>query len=272
MIAALHRKVVMQACASLEIDDAALHPLLRRWGRVERLDDLKVGGYQRLVDYFILEGFRTRHRPILSGDTRGMVVTAYTDAGLTKFVLDTDLRRQGVVEVRDLDGQQLLDLLALMQGRGLDIEKFKADRGTMTPSRIETLGLARKVTEISDFSYYRLIQRYGGVNSGADLDDRGYELTILGLEVMGFSQPGLDGVDDGLADRPGFASPRQVALIRTLWSEWAGNADEGALNAWLERYYRVSALRFLSAASASKAITALKAMKSRAAEPSKVTA
>ncbi|RYB02037.1 regulatory protein GemA [Lichenibacterium ramalinae] len=272
MIRALHLKVVEQACATLAIDTAARHGLLQRWGRVQRLEDLKVGGYQRLVDHFILQGFRTRHRPILSADTRDLIGKAYSDRGLSKFVLDTDLRRQGVADIRDLDGQCLLDLMALMEVRGIDIERFKAERRTIKPGQLKTLGMARKVTEISDFSYYRLIQRYSGVNSASDLDDRGYELSILCLEGMGFSTPGLDTTDPGLAGRPGFASPRQVALVQTLWAEWAGNTDAAALNAWLERYYRVSALRFLSAANASKAITALKAMKSRATEPSKVTA
>ena len=272
MIRPLHAKVIDQACTALNIDAAALQSLLQRWGRVQRLDDLKLAGYHRLVDHFLLQGFQTRHRPILSADTRDLIGKAYAKLGYSKFFLDTDLRRQGVVDMRDLDGQQLLDVMALMEARGIDIERFRSERRTVSPSQLKTLGMARKVTEISDFSYYRLIQRYGGVNSASDFDDRGYELTILCLEGMGFSNPGLDTTDPGLAGRPGFASPRQVALVQTLWAEWAGNTDAAALNAWLERYYRVSALRFLSAANASKAITALKAMKSRATEPSKVTA
>ena len=272
MIRPLHAKVIDQACAALEIDATALLPLLQRWGRVQRLDDLKAGGYHRLVDHLILQGFRTRHRPILAADTRDMIGKAYAARGFSKFILDTDLRRQGVTDMRDLDGQRLLDLMALMEVRHIDIERFRSERRTIKPGQLKTLGMARKVTEISDFNYYHLIQRYGGVNSASDLDDRGYELTLLCLEGLGFSNPALDRTDLSLADRPGFASPRQVALVQALWAEWAGNADAAALNAWLERYYRVSALRFLSAANASKAVTALKAMKSRAAEPSKVTA
>ena len=254
----------MAACADLKIDAATLDRHVQRWGLAQRFDDLKLGGYHRLVDFFLLEGFRTRHRQVLTVDTLGLVEKAYADLGLSRHVLEVDLRRQGIRDMRDMDGCNLLDLMAAMEVRGVDLARFKAARRSVQPRQLKILGAARKATEISDVSYYRLIQRYGGVNTGADLDARGFHLTMLCLEDLGFRQLGLH-VDPNLADRPGFATPRQVALIQALWTEWTGDACEGPLNAWLERYYRVSALRFLTAQNASKAITALKAMKARTA-------
>lgn len=58
----------------------------------------------------------------------------------------------------------------------------------------------------------------------------------------------------------------QLELVRALWSEWTqGRGTEDGLNTWLERCFRVSSLRFLTLDGARKVITALKAMKARAA-------
>ena len=66
--------------------------------------------------------------------------------------------------------------------------------------------------------------------------------------------------------RPGMASYAQLELIRALWFEYSqGRAGEGELNKWLERCFKLTSLRFLDKATAPKVITALKAMKTRAA-------
>ena len=68
----------------------------------------------------------------------------------------------------------------------------------------------------------------------------------------------------GFGHRPGFASPAQVALMRKLWHEFQANdGGEPALNAWLDRFHRVSALRFVTAEKAGSVLTALKAMVGR---------
>ncbi|MGR3503286.1 phage protein GemA/Gp16 family protein [Pseudaestuariivita sp.] len=62
------------------------------------------------------------------------------------------------------------------------------------------------------------------------------------------------------------ASFAQIELIRALWNEYTtGETSEAALNKWLLRCFKVGSLRFLTAAQGPKAITALKAMKARAA-------
>lgn len=272
MIRPAHRRVVEQGFKAVGLEGEVVQRRLQRWGYADTIDDLSTLGYHRLVDYFILCGFRTRARPILSNRTRELVHQAYSELGASKHIVDTDLRRQGVADLRDLDGQRFLDLLAVLERRGIDLEKFRALRREVTPNQLKVLGMARKATDVSDRVYYEALQLYGGVNSGADLDSRGRVMMMLLLEHEGFQAPGMKDADPGLASRPGFASAAQVRLIETLWREWSGGADDAALNAWLERYYRVSALRFLPAVSASKAITALKAMKARAGAPPKVTA
>ncbi len=64
------------------------------------------------------------------------------------------------------------------------------------------------------------------------------------------------------------ASPAQVDLIRSLWRAWASEPgdDDTTLNRWLEKHYKVSALRFLTREAAGKAITGLKRMSARKAQ------
>ena len=56
-------------------------------------------------------------------------------------------------------------------------------------------------------------------------------------------------------------------MIRSLWMEvhHERDLDEGALNGWLRKFFKVSSLRFLPVLAAPKVITALKVWKSRAA-------
>ena len=62
------------------------------------------------------------------------------------------------------------------------------------------------------------------------------------------------------------ASFAQLELVRVLWCEYTGgNAGEDELNKWLLGTWKISSLRFLRKDAAQKVITALKAMKARAA-------
>lgn len=84
------------------------------------------------------------------------------------------------------------------------------------------------------------------------------------FEYLGFKPLTTRGPDYGT--RPDMASFAQLEFIRTLWREYThGQAGEEELNKWLERCWKVSSLRFMSADTAPKVITALKAMKARAA-------
>ena len=104
----------------------------------------------------------------------------------------------------------------------------------------------------------------GGVTSSTELDQAGFEAIIGFFEYLGFAPLKPKGQDFGV--RPGMASFAQLELIRALWGEYTrGAADEDALNKWLLAKWKVSSLRFLRKEAAQKIITALMAMKSRAA-------
>ncbi len=127
------------------------------------------------------------------------------------------------------------------------------------------LHVAKSKLRIDDASYRSILAQLAGVTSSTELDVAGFEAIMGYFEWLGFVPRTPKGRDFGT--RPGMASFAQIELIRALWDEYTRGACQGedALNAWLERWWKVSSLRFLTSEAAPKVITALKAMKARAA-------
>lgn len=133
-----------------------------------------------------------------------------------------------------------------------------------TPKQVALLHVAAKQLGLDEDTYRAALQVHGGTVSAKELDTRGFERVMAYFTACGFRSTWTQRT---FGKRAGMASPRQVDMIRSLWEEWSGQADEQALNGWLERSYQVSALRFLTAGAASKAITGLKAMIRRKQKP-----
>ncbi|MDF3855295.1 regulatory protein GemA [Paracoccus pantotrophus] len=127
------------------------------------------------------------------------------------------------------------------------------------------LHVAKGKLGLDDETYRLALVKIAGVTTSNDLTQEGFEAVMGFFDHCGFKPTVAAGASYG--NRPGFASPAQVELIRSLWMEvhHARDLDEGALNGWLRKFFKVSSLRFLPAATAPKAITALKVWKSRAA-------
>lgn len=270
MIRPAQRKLLERAREAVAADPAVFADVLRRCGGADTVEALTVQGYGRLMDHFTVNGFRSRQRPILSAATRTLVEEAGRQLGLTPHTYAADLRGYGgVADLRDMVGRGLIDLLGRWEQRGLDVARFVALRRAISPAQIRLLQLARKRNGMADRRWYGMLQDWGGVVSAADLDRRGFDLVMAFLETEGFEREPVHRAAPGFGRRPGFASPEQVELIRTLWREWTGPsaeseaAVEAGLNTWLERYHRASSLRFLTTAGAGKVITALKTMKAR---------
>lgn len=130
----------------------------------------------------------------------------------------------------------------------------------MSPKQIALIHVAKKRLGLDDDMYRAILYKLGGVMSAKDLNAAGFEAVMEYFTACGFRS---DWTHRTFGRRPGMASPAQVDLIKSLWSEYTGRDDEAALNKWLERSFHVSALRFLPASMAQKAITGLKRMKSR---------
>jgi Protein of unknown function (DUF1018) len=136
---------------------------------------------------------------------------------------------------------------------------------TIDRRKLALIHVAKTKLNLGDDSYRSALVQIGGVASSKDLDQAGFEAMMGFFEYLGFTPLVAKGPTYGR--RPGMASFAQIELIRALWAEHTHRAypGEDQLNAWLEHYFKLSSLRFLSAGAAPKVITALKAMKARAA-------
>ncbi|MGS4946972.1 regulatory protein GemA [Meridianimarinicoccus sp. RP-17] len=133
----------------------------------------------------------------------------------------------------------------------------------LSTKQLALIHVAKAKLGITEDQYRACLVQIAGVESSKDLDRGGFEALMGFFEYMGFKPLNPRGAVYG--DRPGFASSAQVQLIRELWFEYTGGGQDDTLNKWLLRTFKVSSLRFLKMEQARKAITALKAMKTRAA-------
>jgi hypothetical protein len=158
--------------------------------------------------------------------------------------------------------QQSEDILRrAMLERGERLRKASTKQIALIHVAARTLGLGEE-------DYRNIIIHVGRVNSAADADRLGVDLMMHFFKRIGFqpSKAKLAPTRETFGRRAAMATPAQVDLIRQLWSEYVGDlggkSDED-LNAWLEKSYHVSALRFVDSATAGKAITGLKRMVAR---------
>ena len=134
----------------------------------------------------------------------------------------------------------------------------------LSKRQIALIHVAKTKLGLGDDLYRAVLVNLCGVTSSTELDQAGFETVMGFFEWRGFKPMTPNGANYG--PRPGMASYAQLELIRALWFEYSqGRAGEGELNKWLERCFKLTSLRFLDKATAPKVITALKAMKTRAA-------
>lgn len=129
------------------------------------------------------------------------------------------------------------------------------------PSRkIAVIHVAKRQLALEDDAYRDLLQRVAGVTSSANLNEDGFRAVLAELEAAGFrSEFGKRHL--GNRRHWSMASPAQLALLNALWTEYTDcKGTERSLGKWLDRQGWASALRFLSAGDAQKAIGALRRM------------
>lgn len=131
----------------------------------------------------------------------------------------------------------------------------------LTAKQIALVHIAKKRLDLDDEPYRRLLLACGGVQSSRDLDGAGFDLLMRAFARLGFES---DCARRNFGHRRGMASVRQVEFIRRLWDDYTdGKGTDKGLRTWLERTFKVGALRFLDAGQARKVITALKAMNAK---------
>ena len=125
-------------------------------------------------------------------------------------------------------------------------------------AKLRLIHVARRQLGLKDDDYRAILSLYGGVNSATMLDQAGFTAVMDRFGELGFRSTSSR---RPLPLRAGMASPGQVQLIRQLWAEFTdGKGSDATLGKWLERTLKVSALRFVTADLAFKAIGALNNM------------
>ena len=129
----------------------------------------------------------------------------------------------------------------------------------LTRKQTALIHVAKKQLGLGDDDYRAVLLHEAGVDTSRELDNDGFTAVMRRFQALGF-KPSADPPSYG-GNRPGMATPAQVAYIRSLWKEYTdGTGDDRSLGKWLQRTVKVSDLRFVSYGAARKAITGLRAM------------
>lgn len=129
--------------------------------------------------------------------------------------------------------------------------------------RLALIHIAKSQLALAEDDYRDILRHVAGVASSKELDDIGFDLVMAHFARLGFVS---EHRERSFGYRPGMASDRQVEFMRGLWREFTdGEGTDATLGKWLDRTFGVSALRFVTAEQAPRAITALKKMKDRKA-------
>ncbi len=134
-------------------------------------------------------------------------------------------------------------------------------KSPLAQNKVKLIQVAKRSLGLADDDYRSILRRVAGVGSSTELDDPGFRQIMDTFAHLGFQSTSAAA---NFGRREGFATAGQVATIRSLWAAYTdGQGDDASLGKWLEGHWHVSALRFLTAEQAPKAIAALKAMGSR---------
>ena len=133
----------------------------------------------------------------------------------------------------------------------------------ISAKQMRLLHVARNRLDIPEATWRQMLAEVGGVESATELTQEGFDAMLGLMEHLGF-RPAAPVRDFG--ERPGMASRKQIAFIRSLWRSYTQHAfaTDRELELWLKKKWRVDSLRFLTAEAAPKVITALLAMEARA--------
>lgn len=141
----------------------------------------------------------------------------------------------------------------------------KAAKPGLSRDKVTLVHVAKQQVGLAEDLYRAMLMEVAGVSRSKDLSLEGFLRVMQRFERLGFKRQFSPPARSDQAPRIGMATSAQMDYIRGLWAQWSGQADEAAMTAWIERKYHVSAIRFLDATRASKAIEGLKVMNSRKA-------
>lgn len=137
-----------------------------------------------------------------------------------------------------------------------------AKKLTITNRQKALLHAVMHAHQIPDAQYREILEEAAGVRSSNDLTQAGFDAVLHLLRTLGY-ELSIGQPKPRFTARADRASPRQLQYIEALRRKVLPDAHERAFNHWLDRYFHISHLHFLTPRKAQGVIEALKAMKVR---------
>lgn len=150
-------------------------------------------------------------------------------------------------------------------------QRTKLRPARLNRDQIALIHTARRQCQLEEDSYRQMLMEVAGVDSSSELTAAGFTAVMVRFKLIGFVHRPKAGAGTSrvlapkFGPRPGMATDAQLSKISAKWEEWSGRADGSGLNAWLERSFGVSNVRFLNSQLAGMAIEGLKRMAGRKA-------
>lgn len=110
--------------------------------------------------------------------------------------------------------------------------------------------------------YREVLATAAGVASSSDLKRCDFDRVLDFMDSIGLDVGERRKVK-AYGHRPGRATPKQLHYIDGLRAKVFGGDHEQAFNRWLEHYFHIAHMRFLTSGTARKVIEGLKAMRDR---------
>lgn len=126
----------------------------------------------------------------------------------------------------------------------------------MTRERLSVLHIAKAQLHLGEEEYRHALQTFGGVESGKDLSQEGFNTVMEEFARRGF----VSSSRRSAFGRRNFRmpTPAQIVYVRKLWNLVTdGLGTPEGLDKWIAGRFGVSALRFVDAATIRKVIGAL---------------
>jgi len=137
-----------------------------------------------------------------------------------------------------------------------------AKKLTITNRQKALLHAVKQANNLSDAQYREILYEAAGVWTSTGLTQAGFDQVLDAFATLHYEMPAIR-PRPHFTERAGRASPRQLQYIEALRRKVFPEVPEGAFNRWLDRYFHISHLHFLTPRKAQGVIEALKAMKVR---------
>lgn len=137
-----------------------------------------------------------------------------------------------------------------------------AKKLTITNRQKALLHAVKQANNLSDAQYREILYEAAGVWTSTGLTQAGFDQVLDAFATLDYEMPAIR-PRPHFTERAGRASPAQLRYIDSLRRQVFRNFTESGFSHWLNRYFQVTHLNFLTPKNACGVIEALKHMAAR---------